>query len=233
MGLNLLPPVSIPGILLVVIVGISWLVALWRLMLFLLVVWNLTGGLHLILLLGLVLTVLGGLVRSLSLCTPLWPSSWLPAVDYSGGSASVEVQRVWEIYDDRLQFMAVSDALLLEEASRVNDVSRAWLVWSRVVRLGGPKVRKARCNVADSHDAGGVFMCRDSSIAPVLDLRRWLKAVLDVLDSMVRNGVSLARSVELSVQWDRILRAGPVHLVTLDDFHAVAGAGLVTFETWL
>ena len=34
--------------------------------------------------------------------TPLWPASWLPAVDKSRGSKSVEVQRVWEVYE-RLQ----------------------------------------------------------------------------------------------------------------------------------
>ena len=30
--------------------------------------------------------------------TPLWPASWLPAVDKSRGSKSLEVQRVWEVY---------------------------------------------------------------------------------------------------------------------------------------
>ena len=35
-----------------------------------------------------------------------------------------------EDYDDRLQFMTRSDALLLDESVRMNDVSRAWLVWS-------------------------------------------------------------------------------------------------------
>ena len=34
----------------------------------------------------------------------------------------------------------------------------------RVVRLGGPKVRKARKNAAD----GGVFMYCDSSAAPLM-----------------------------------------------------------------
>ena len=34
--------------------------------------------------------------------TPLWPASWLPAVDKSRSSKSVEVQRVWEVYE-RLQ----------------------------------------------------------------------------------------------------------------------------------
>ena len=62
--------------------------------------------------------------------TPLWPSSWLPAVDKSKGSKSVEVQRVWEVYDDRLQFMSRHDALQLDEVLGGDDVSRAWLVWS-------------------------------------------------------------------------------------------------------
>ena len=62
--------------------------------------------------------------------TPFWPASWLPAIDKSRGSKSVEVQRVWEIYDDRLQFMLRQDALLLHESSDAGDVFQAWLVWS-------------------------------------------------------------------------------------------------------
>ena len=46
--------------------------------------------------------------------SPLWPASWLPGIDKSRGSKSVEVQRVWEEYDDRLQFMSRQDALLLD-----------------------------------------------------------------------------------------------------------------------
>ena len=46
--------------------------------------------------------------------SPLWPASWLPAVDKSRGSKSVEVLTVWEIYDDRLRFMSRQDALLFE-----------------------------------------------------------------------------------------------------------------------
>ena len=61
--------------------------------------------------------------------TPLWPASWLPAVEKSRGSKSVEVQRVWEIYDERLQFMSRHDAVQLESLG-AGDVSRAWLVWS-------------------------------------------------------------------------------------------------------
>ena len=57
---------SVPGVLLVVIVGILWWVALLWLLLSPLVLSSRIGGLCLILLLGPILTVLGGLVRLLS-----------------------------------------------------------------------------------------------------------------------------------------------------------------------
>ena len=53
------------------------------------------------------------------------------------------------------------------------------------------------------------------SIAPLLDLRGRVKVVMDVLGEMIRSGFILARSLELLVQWDSILRAGPVHPVLL------------------
>ena len=142
--------------------------------------------------------------------SPLWPASWLPAVDKSWGSKSVEVQMVWEVYDERLQFMSRQDALLLDESLNAGDISQAWLVWSgaaktaladayrfssgpvphgglvlgrgearfRLVRLGGHKVGKVRGNAADVHDAADIFLHRDSSMAPLLDMRRRFKAVL-------------------------------------------------------
>ena len=42
----------------------------------------------------------------------------------------VEVQRVWEVHDERLQLMCRQDALQLDESLHAGDVSRAWLVWS-------------------------------------------------------------------------------------------------------
>ena len=62
--------------------------------------------------------------------TLLWPASWLPAVDKGRGSKSVEVQRVWEVYDERLQYKSRQDAMQLDESLSAGDVSRAWLVWS-------------------------------------------------------------------------------------------------------
>ena len=121
--------------------------------------------------------------------TSLWPASWLPVLDKGRGSKSVEVQRVWEIYDDRLQFMSRQDALLLDgsldesldagaaetalaDAHRFSGdpapnrglVLGRWRARFRVVRLGGCKVWKMRGSVADAHDAADVFLYRDSSI---------------------------------------------------------------------
>ena len=190
--------------------------------------------------------------------TPLWPASWLPAVDKSRGSKSAEVQKVWEIYDERLQFMSRRDATLLDESLVSDDVSLAWLVWSgaaladairfsggplpcrclvlgrgaalfRRVQLGGPWVRRARANAADALYAADVFLYRDLSVAPLLDMRRRFKAVMDVLGAMIRSGVSLSRSVELTAQWDQILALGPMYPVTLDDLSVGSDLGIGAF----
>ena len=64
-----------------------------------------------------------------------------------------------------------------------------------------------------------MFSCAVTpQIAPLLDVRRRFRAVMDVPDAMIRYGVSLSRSVELTAQWDRILAAGPLFPVTLVDF---------------
>ena len=64
-------------------------------------------------------------------CTPLWPASWLPVVHKTRGSESVEVRRVWEVHDERLQFMSRRGASLLDDSLDRDDVSLAWSVWSR------------------------------------------------------------------------------------------------------
>ena len=96
----------------------------------------------------------------------------------------------------------------------------------RVVKLGGHEVRKARGYAADAHDAADVFLYRDSSIAPLLDMRCRLKAVMELHGAMIRCGVSLSRSLELSAQWDRILIIGPLFPGTLNDLQVVRGVGL-------
>ena len=49
---------------------------------------------------------------------------------------------------------------------------------------------------------------------------------MDVLDAMIRYGISLSRSVELTAQWDRILAIGPLYPVTLGDLDANRGVGV-------
>ena len=75
-----------------------------------------------------------------------------------------------------------------------------------------------------------VFLYRDSSISPLLDMRRRFKAVFEVLDAMIRHGISLARSVELTAQWERILADGPMYPVTNDDFGVVWVLGIGEFH---
>ena len=65
------------------------------------------------------------------------------------------------------------------------------IVRMRTVRLGGPVVRSVRRNAADGGEVDDVSLYRDSSAAPVLDLRRKLKAILDLLDAIIRCGASL------------------------------------------
>ena len=62
-----------------------------------------------------------------------YSSGLISVVDKSRGSKSVEVRRVWEIYDEHPQFMSRQDALLLDDSLDAGDISRAWLVWSGAV----------------------------------------------------------------------------------------------------
>ena len=63
--------------------------------------------------------------------------------------------------------------------------------------MEAPKVRKSRSNFTDPTDGGHVWFYRDCSIAPVLNKKRRLNAVLDVLDSIDMSGNSLTKCLEL------------------------------------
>ena len=127
-----LPPASGIGVLLVGHRRDLWLVAL-LLLLFSLVRFVMTGGLLLTLLLGLFFDCWRWTCRVTQSVqrTPLWPASWLPAIDKIRRSKSIEVQRIWEVYDDRLQFMSWQDAQWLNESLDDDDVfsCMACLVW--------------------------------------------------------------------------------------------------------
>ena len=50
----------------------------------------------------------------------------------------------------------------------------------------------------------------NASMTPVQDLRRWLKAVGDALDGMLRGGVTLNGVLELSRQWAAFWTLAPL-----------------------
>ena len=123
-----------------------------------------------------------------------------------------DVSRAWLVWSSAAE-AALADAYQFAGGPVPNRglVMGGGTARMRVVRLGGSKVRKARRNPADVHEGGDVFMYRDSFVALLLDLRRWIKAVMDVPDAMILDGFSLA---ELLVQWDGVLR---VELHSLTD----------------
>ena len=176
-----------------------------------------TGGLLLILLLGLFLIVVGGVAVLPSLCSV--PSFGLPLgclllikvgatsrLRFRGfgrfmmsvsSSCLVRTLCCWMSLLVLMMFLKLGLSglgLVRLHLQMLFDVvvglvlGRCSAVF-RVARLGGHPVRKARTNVADVHDAADVFLYRDTSIAPLLDLRRWFKAVVDVLGAMIRSRI--------------------------------------------
>ena len=242
-----------------VVAGILWLVALLLLLLFSPARFKLIGGLLFILRFGLFSTAVGGVVGLLSLCSELpfgLPLGCLLLIKvgvpsrlrFNGSRERLQiVSRQDALHlDESLDAGDVSRAWLvwsgaaeaaLDDACRFSGgpLPSGGLVLGRgsalfrVVRLGGHQVRKARGNVADALDAADVFLYRDSSVAPLLDMRRRLKAVMDVLGAMIHSGISLSRSVELTAQWDRILALGSPYLVTLGDLSVDRVWALVHF----
>ena len=86
------------------------------------------GGLLHILLLGPPLIVTDGLPGLLNLLPVLLCGLLLGCLPLTRQEKGI--QRVWEVYDERLQYMFRQDALLLDASLDSGDVSRAWLVWS-------------------------------------------------------------------------------------------------------
>ena len=78
--------------------------------------------------------------------TPLWPASWVSALDKSRSSRSAEVREIWDIYDRVLQFIPGDDAGGIDGALIDRDVDLAWETWSTA----------AECALATAfRDAGG------------------------------------------------------------------------------
>ena len=141
-----------------------------------------------------------------------------------------DVSMAWTVWS-RAAEAALADAYQFSGGplpSRVLILGRGAALFRRV-QLGGQWIRRARANAADALDAADVLLYRDFSIASLLDMRRRFKAVMDILDAMIRYGVSLSRSVELTAQWDQILALGPMYPVTEDDLSVGRDLGIGAF----
>ena len=66
-------------------------------------------------------------------------------------------------------------------------------------------MRSARARCADPEDGGHVVLCRDASTAPLVDLRRRLRAVLDAVEAIERSVlpcIGVVQSVvKISADW--------------------------------
>ena len=98
------------------------------------------------------------------------------------------------------------------------------------VRLGGPKVRRVRARCSDPGDGALVDLYRDHSVAPLVDLRRRLRAVLDIIAAISRSGFTVSRGLELTRQWSSIVAVVPQSNVTADDLARISGLGLAGME---
>ena len=68
-------------------------------------------------------------------------------------------------------------------------------------------------------------------MAPLVDLRRRLRAVLDVIAAIGRSGFTVSRGLELTRQWDSIVACGLQGTITTDALVRVAGLGLADMDS--
>ena len=60
----------------------------------------------------------------------LWPAAWVACSDRSRSSQSVEVRRMWEVYDESLSLVQPAFWEGIRSSLLAGDVSSAWSVWS-------------------------------------------------------------------------------------------------------
>ena len=119
---------------------------------------------------------------------------------------------------------------------RFDEVSRARVVWSGAAETAlADAYRFAGHSIpyTGALKASDVFIFRDSSIAPLLDMRsRFRFFFVNVLDSKIRKGASQARSDVLAVQCDKILIVAALYPVTLEGFQAVRSSSCWCCSPW-
>ena len=187
--------------------------------------------------------------------SPLWPASWVAAVDKTGTSKSAVVRDIWEIYDKALEVIPVNHMLAINTALSKRSTDVAWAAWSASAEeapanafhlgwldrgrgsallkertLGGNRVSKMRTDLVDPTSASEGHLFRNHSLAPLLSLKSRLKAVLNLLESVAHNGLTLGRSLQFDRQWSAVLRDGPAGVLDWDYLIGGPSAGLDEFR---
>ena len=91
-------------------------------------------------------------------------------------------------------------------------------------------MRRIRARCSDLGDGALVDLYQDHSVAPLVDLRRRLRAVLDVITAIGRSGFTVSMGLELSLQFGSIVAGGPQGNITADALARVAGLDLADME---
>ena len=99
------------------------------------------------------------------------------ALNLDGSLTRRDVSSAWLIWSSAVE-AALADAYRFAGGLVLDNglVLGRGVFRSRFVRLGGPKVRRARRNFADPQEGGDVSLYHDVSTAPLLDLRRRFQA---------------------------------------------------------
>ena len=97
-------------------------------------------------------------------------------------------------------------------------------------RLGGVQLKKARPYRSDPGDAEDLAGQCVFSLAPVLRLRRRLKICIDISGAILMRGFTVARSLELTRQWEKVLADCPADPFSVFEF--LGSGGLGDYHAW-
>ena len=98
-------------------------------------------------------------------------------------------------------------------------------------RLGGVQLKKARPYRSDPGEAEDLAGQCLFFLAPFLRLRRRLKICIDIASSIMVRGFTVARSLELTRQWERVLSDSPAG--PFSDLEFVGSGGLGDYHAWV
>ena len=93
--------------------------------------------------------------------SPLWPASWVAAVEKTRTSKSAQVREIWEVYDKTLEFIPVNLAIAIRDALVERDASAAWTAWSNAAEIA---LSHAFCSAGGPIPPGGLVRGRGSAM---------------------------------------------------------------------